>query len=86
MKAGGSLWGQSTGAKENREEELVEAGSTMGETYSELISEIGKVVAGQHEAVEQMLISIFTRSHALLEDTPASEKPLWSTPSHRSWT
>jgi MoxR-like ATPase len=76
MKAGGSLWGQNATAKEDRRDELNEVSSTIGVTYHDILSEIGKVVAGQHEAVEQILISIFTKNHALLEGYPGLGKTL----------
>lgn len=76
MKAGGSLWGQNTTSKEERREDLTEVASTMGETYQAILSEIGKVVAGQREAVEQILISVFTKNHALLEGYPGLGKTL----------
>src|ERR1044071_2356497 len=39
-------------------------------------SELGKVIVGQEEVVEQALISIFTRSHALLVGVPGLAKTL----------
>src|SRR6188768_235176 len=39
-------------------------------------SELGKVIIGQEEVVEQTLISIFTRSHALLVGVPGLAKTL----------
>src|ERR1051325_10570048 len=39
-------------------------------------SELGKVIVGQEEVVEQTLISIFTRSHALLVGVPGLAKTL----------
>ncbi len=38
--------------------------------------ELSKVIIGQHEVVEQTLISIFTRSHALLVGVPGLAKTL----------
>lgn len=76
MKAGGSLWGQNATAKEDRRDDLQEVSSTMAATYHDIFSEIGKVVAGQHEAIEQILISIFTKNHALLEGYPGLGKTL----------
>jgi MoxR-like ATPase len=76
MKAGGSLWGGAATAKVDKREELEEVSSTMGSTYNDICSEIGKVVAGQHEVVEQILISVFTKNHALLEGYPGLGKTL----------
>src|SRR5882757_7534549 len=39
-------------------------------------AELGKVIVGQEEVVEQTLISIFTRSHALLVGVPGLAKTL----------
>jgi MoxR-like ATPase len=39
-------------------------------------SELGKVIVGQEEVVEQVLIAIFTRSHALLVGVPGLAKTL----------
>jgi len=39
-------------------------------------SELGKVIIGQDEVIEQVLISIFTRSHALLVGVPGLAKTL----------
>ena len=42
--------------------------------FKELLDEIGKVVVGQHEAVEQMMIAILCNSHALVESNPGLGK------------
>src|SRR6266498_3506074 len=39
-------------------------------------AELGKVIVGQEEVVEQTLIAIFTRSHALLVGVPGLAKTL----------
>ena len=44
--------------------------------YQRMKEELGRVIVGQHEVVEQMLIAIFCRSHALLEGVPGLAKPL----------
>ena len=44
--------------------------------FKELLDEIGKVIVGQHEAVEQMMISILCNSHALVESNPGLAKTL----------
>ncbi len=44
--------------------------------FKELLDEIGKVVVGQQEAVEQMLIAILCNSHALVESNPGLAKTL----------
>ncbi|NJD77275.1 MAG: MoxR family ATPase [Candidatus Methanoperedens sp.] len=44
--------------------------------FKELLDEIGKVIVGQHEAIEQMLIAILCNSHALVESNPGLAKTL----------
>ena len=44
--------------------------------FKDLLSEIGKVIVGQHEAVEQMLIGILCNSHVLVESNPGLAKTL----------
>lgn len=45
-------------------------------TFKELLDEIGKVIVGQREAIEQMLIAILCNSHALVESNPGLAKTL----------
>lgn len=44
--------------------------------FKELLDEIGKVIVGQHEAIEHMLIAILCNSHALVESVPGLAKTL----------
>ncbi|MDO8727343.1 MAG: MoxR family ATPase [Candidatus Methanoperedens sp.] len=44
--------------------------------FKELFEEIGKVIVGQREAVEQILIAIMCNSHALVESNPGLAKTL----------
>lgn len=44
--------------------------------YQRLKDEISKVVVGQNEIVEQLLISLFARGHCLLEGVPGLAKTL----------
>ncbi|GAB5402894.1 MAG: MoxR family ATPase [Aureliella sp.] len=41
-----------------------------------MCQELGKVVIGQHEVIEQLLAAIFTRGHCLLEGVPGLAKTL----------
>ncbi len=36
--------------------------------------ELGKVIVGQHEVIEQVFAAIFTRGHCLLEGVPGLAK------------
>ena len=44
--------------------------------YNELRNEIKKVIVGQDETVEQVLISVFSGGHALLIGVPGLAKTL----------
>lgn len=44
--------------------------------FKELFDEIGKVIVGQREAVEHMMIAILCNSHALVESNPGLAKTL----------
>jgi len=48
----------------------------LPEACARIKAELGKVIVGQEEVVEQVLISIFTRSHALLVGVPGLAKTL----------
>src|SRR5271170_7922087 len=44
--------------------------------YAMLRAELGKVIVGQQQVVDEILIAIFTRSHALLVGVPGLAKTL----------
>ena len=48
----------------------------MKDTTDRLRKEIAKVIVGQDEVVEQLLIAIFSRGHCLLEGVPGLAKTL----------
>lgn len=48
----------------------------FGEAFGTLHREIGRVIVGQDEIVEQVLISFFARGHVLLEGVPGLGKTL----------
>jgi MoxR-like ATPase len=50
--------------------------SSSNRIFKELFDEIGKVIVGQREAVEHMLIAILCNSHALVESNPGLAKTL----------
>jgi len=86
LKAGGSLWESAQKAKEKTlerkiekpplEKQLEKTYSEIGSVYKDIMSGMGKVVLGQEEVMEQILIAIFTRNHALLEGFPGLGKTL----------
>jgi MoxR-like ATPase len=54
----------------------VEAADAMAQTYQELKQEIGKVIIGQEEVVEKLLIALFCKGHTLLVGVPGLAKTL----------
>lgn len=58
------------------EEKDIEAVEGFREAYAALRGELGKVIVGQDEVIEQVMIAIFTRSHALLVGVPGLAKTL----------
>ncbi|MEM0984171.1 MAG: MoxR family ATPase [Planctomycetota bacterium] len=54
----------------------LEAVREVQEAYDKLRTEIGKVIVGQDEVVEQILISMFCKGHALVVGVPGLAKTL----------
>ncbi len=54
----------------------LEAVTFCRESYARIQTELSKVVVGQSSVVEEILIAIFTRSHALLVGVPGLAKTL----------
>jgi len=54
----------------------VEAVQDLVASYKRLRNEIGKVIIGQDEVVQDVLISIFSRGHCLLVGVPGLAKTL----------
>jgi MoxR-like ATPase len=48
----------------------------LGHAYERLSGELGKVIVGQHDVVEQLLIAMFARGHCLLVGVPGLAKTL----------
>src|SRR6187551_2910743 len=46
------------------------------QAYNRIRDELAKVIVGQDEVIEQVLIAIFARGHALLEGVPGLAKTL----------
>ncbi len=57
-------------------EDEVAAVSALAEDYRRLRAEIGKVVVGQEDVVDQLLIGLFARGHVLLVGVPGLAKTL----------
>jgi MoxR-like ATPase len=56
-----------------REQQAIQGLATA---YSRMREEIGKVIIGQHEVVDELLISLFSRGHSLLIGVPGLAKTL----------
>jgi MoxR-like ATPase len=54
----------------------VEAADALRDVYRHILSEIGKVIVGQHEVVKSVLVSIFSNGHCLLVGVPGLAKTL----------
>ena len=65
-----------TQATAQLEEADLQAVEKLKQAHNTIRRELAKVIIGQHEVVEQTLISIFTRSHALLVGVPGLAKTL----------
>ncbi len=48
----------------------------LGQAYQRLAGELGKVIVGQHDVVEQLLVAMFARGHCLLVGVPGLAKTL----------
>ncbi|MDB2674016.1 MoxR family ATPase, partial [Akkermansiaceae bacterium] len=48
----------------------------LHESYGRMKEELGQVIVGQHEVVEQVLMAMFCRGHALLVGVPGLAKTL----------
>ncbi|MEL6672116.1 MAG: MoxR family ATPase [Bacteroidota bacterium] len=54
----------------------VEAADALAQKYQELRKEIGKVIIGQDDVVEKLLIALFCKGHTLLVGVPGLAKTL----------
>ena len=54
----------------------VKALEKLSEAYKSVRGELGKVIVGQNEVIEQLMIAIFARGHCLLEGVPGLAKTL----------
>ena len=61
----------------------VEAVKNLVIRHRQLQQEISKRIVGQHEVVNQILLSVFSGGHSLLIGVPGLAKTLWSIPLHR---
>ncbi|MDP6505656.1 MAG: AAA family ATPase, partial [Planctomycetota bacterium] len=62
--------------KENLPDDDVQLAKKLVDTYTSLADELGKVIVGQHEVVEEMLVAIFCNAHCLMVGVPGLAKTL----------
>jgi MoxR-like ATPase len=48
----------------------------LGNVYQRLKAELGRVIVGQHDVIEQLAICLFARGHGLLMGVPGLAKTL----------
>src|SRR5262245_11901392 len=48
----------------------------LGAAFDQIREQLGRVIVGQQEVIEQMLIALFSRGHCLLEGVPGLAKTL----------
>ncbi len=48
----------------------------LGAAREKILSQLSRVIVGQHEVIEELLISLFSRGHCLLEGVPGLAKTL----------
>ena len=48
----------------------------VSNTIAHITSELGKVIVGQHEPIEQILVALLAEGHALIEGVPGTAKTL----------
>ena len=48
----------------------------LSESYKSVRQQLGKVIVGQNEVIEQLMIAIFAKGHCLLEGVPGLAKTL----------
>jgi MoxR-like ATPase len=64
------------GENETMSEGDLQAVARCKEAYENMRGELGRVIVGQSEVIEQVLIAVFSRGHALLEGVPGLAKTL----------
>ena len=58
------------------EDQDLQAVEQLTEAYRRITDELGKVIVGQHQVIEEMLIVLFARGHCLLVGVPGLAKTL----------
>ena len=63
-------------SEQNQNDISAEAVDVLHKAYSQLQEQIRKVIVGQDEVIEQLLIGLFSQGHVLLEGVPGLAKTL----------
>ena len=50
--------------------------ASLGEARERILAQLAQVIVGQDEVIEELLISLFSRGHCLLEGVPGLAKTL----------
>ena len=53
-----------------------QAVDNLTQAYKQIVDELGKVIVGQQQVIEQLLISMFAGGHCLLVGVPGLAKTL----------
>src|SRR5436305_13882312 len=54
----------------------LEAVRSLGEAFQGLKKQLGRVIVGQDQVIEELLIALFSRGHCILEGVPGLAKTL----------
>ncbi len=54
----------------------VQAAQRLSEAYQQIRRELGKVIVGQEQVLEELLVTMFARGHCLLVGVPGLAKTL----------
>src|SRR5688572_16748950 len=54
----------------------LEAGRRLQGAFNDLKQQMGRVIVGQDEVIEELLIALFSRGHCILEGVPGLAKTL----------
>ena len=63
-------------ARTSQKESDLEIVDQLKEAHQKIVNEIGKVIIGQHQVIDQLLISLLARGHCLLIGVPGLAKTL----------
>ena len=63
-------------ARTSHKESDLEIVDQLKEAHQKIVNEIGKVIIGQHQVIDQLLISLLARGHCLLIGVPGLAKTL----------